>query len=302
MKVSIIVPVFRTERTLERCVESLQAQTFKQWEMILVDDGSDDNAPALCDQLAANDARIRVIHQTNAGLSAARNAGLEVAQGEYVWFVDSDDYVAADTLASAVSAMEATTKRLSFVEFPVAVKWGHPLQHTLALVTKTYTDKWQWWFSAEGYMHCYAWNKLYRREAIANIRFDNRVFEDAFFIPLVLNTNMPFATIAKGMYYYCYNAEGITESANAKLYDLLEAHVRVLDQLRWVCPPDIDKKRFAAYYAQVLNVQIDVYQRNNHCVLLKRLPLNGTPKLLLQRLLGVRLCCAVINFVRNLCR
>lgn len=99
-------------------------------------------APALCDRMAATDARIRVIHQVNAGLSAARNAGLKVAQGKYVWFVDSDDYVATDTLAAAVNAMETSAVELSFVEFPVAVKWGHPTQHTVALVAETYTDKW----------------------------------------------------------------------------------------------------------------------------------------------------------------
>lgn len=299
MKVSIIVPVFRTERTLQRCVESLQAQTFTQWELILVDDGSDDGAPTLCDHLATTDARIRVIHQTNAGLSAARNAGLEVAQGEYVWFVDSDDYVASDTLAAAVNAMENSAEELLFVEFPVAVKWGHPAQHTLALEAEMYTDKWQWWFGAEGYKHCYAWNKLYRRDVIANIRFEKRVFEDVFFILPVLNTNKPFATITEGMYYYCYNAEGITESPNANLLDLLEAHVRVFRQLRWTCPKLIAKRQFAAYYAEVLNVQIDVYRRFNHRVLLKRQSVGGTPKLWLQRLLGVRLCCFVVNLLRK---
>lgn len=299
MKVSIIVPVFRTERTLTRCVESLQAQTFTQWELILVDDGSDDGAPALCDRMAATDARIRVIHQVNAGLSAARNAGLKVAQGKYVWFIDSDDYVATDTLAAAVNAMETSAVELSFVEFPVAVKWGHPTQHTVALVAETYTDKWKWWFGAEGYKHCYACNKLYRREAIDNIRFEKRVFEDAFFILPVLNTNKPFATITKGMYYYCYNAEGITESPSANLLDLLEAHVRVFRQLRWACPKQIGKSQFAAYYAEVLNVQIDVYRRFNHRVLLKRQSVGGTPKLWLQRLLGVRLCCFIVNLLRK---
>lgn len=300
MKVSIIVPVFRTERTLRRCVESLQAQTFTQWELILVDDGSDDGAPALCDQLAA-DARIRVVHQTNAGLSAARNAGLEVARGEYVWFVDSDDYASPDVLASAVKKMETSDVELLFVEFPVYVKYGHPSQHLLHLSQKVYVDKWKWWFGAEGYKHCYAWNKLFRRSAIYNLRFENRVFEDAFFILPVLNTNMPFATINQGVYYYCYNKAGITESSNANLYDLLAAHVRVFEQLHWACPRHIEKKQFAAYYAQVLNVQIDVYERYNHCVLLKKQPVGGSYKLLLQRLLGVKKCCAIVNFIRNIC-
>ena len=99
MKVSIIIPVYRTEHTLARCVNSVLAQTYGNYEVIVVDDGSDDSAPALCDAYAQQDARIRVIHQPNAVLSAARNAGVENAKGEYIWFVDSDDFVAAVTLA-----------------------------------------------------------------------------------------------------------------------------------------------------------------------------------------------------------
>lgn len=92
-KVSIIVPVYKVEKYLERCVSSLRNQTFQDIEIILVDDGSPDQCPAMCDKLAQKDVRIRVIHKENGGVCSARNAGLDVASGEYVTFIDSDDYL-----------------------------------------------------------------------------------------------------------------------------------------------------------------------------------------------------------------
>ena len=91
--ISIIVPVYKVEKYLQKCIDSILAQTFRDFELILVDDGSPDNCPALCDAAAQKDARIRVIHQKNGGLSAARNAGLDIARGEWIGFVDSDDAI-----------------------------------------------------------------------------------------------------------------------------------------------------------------------------------------------------------------
>ena len=90
-EISIIVPVYRVEKYLNDCIDSILAQTFADFELILVDDGSPDSCPALCDAAAARDSRIRVIHQKNRGLSGARNAGLDAAEGEWIAFVDSDD-------------------------------------------------------------------------------------------------------------------------------------------------------------------------------------------------------------------
>lgn len=91
-KVSIIVPIYNVEKYLDRCVQSLMHQTLKDIEIILVDDGSPDNCPTMCDEYAKQDARIKVIHKQNAGLGMARNSGIEIATGEYVGFIDSDDY------------------------------------------------------------------------------------------------------------------------------------------------------------------------------------------------------------------
>lgn len=93
-EISIVVPVYKVERYLQRCVESLLSQTFGDIEIILVDDGSPDQCPAMCDQFSEKDSRIRVIHKENGGLSSARNAGIEIAQGKYIGFVDSDDDIA----------------------------------------------------------------------------------------------------------------------------------------------------------------------------------------------------------------
>ena len=93
MKLSIVIPVYQVAATLSRCVESVLAQSFSDYEMILIDDGSTDGSSKICDDYAETDHRVKVIHQQNAGLSAARNAGLRVAKGAYITFIDSDDFI-----------------------------------------------------------------------------------------------------------------------------------------------------------------------------------------------------------------
>lgn len=106
MKLSIIVPIYNVAPYLRKCVDSLLAQDISDYEIILVDDGSPDECPQICDEYAATHSRIHVIHQENAGLSAARNSGIAIAQGEYIWFVDSDDYVALNILGVLMDQIE----------------------------------------------------------------------------------------------------------------------------------------------------------------------------------------------------
>ena len=105
-EISVIVPVYRVEKYLNDCIDSILAQTFADFELILVDDGSPDSCPALCDAAAAKDSRIRVIHQKNRGLSGARNAGLDIARGRWAAFVDSDDMLLPQALEKAHSTAE----------------------------------------------------------------------------------------------------------------------------------------------------------------------------------------------------
>ena len=104
-KVSIIVPVYKAEQYLHRCVDSILSQSFTDCELILVDDGSPDKSGEICDEYASRDSRIQVIHKQNGGVSSARNAGLDVAHGEYVWFVDSDDWIENDSLKEIYNIM-----------------------------------------------------------------------------------------------------------------------------------------------------------------------------------------------------
>lgn len=114
--VSIVIPVYKVERFLSECVDSVLAQTYQNLEIILVDDGSPDGCPALCDAYAAEDTRIRVIHQENGGLSRARNTGFAAAQGRYVYFLDSDDYLIPEAIETLVQRAEETQSDLVFFE------------------------------------------------------------------------------------------------------------------------------------------------------------------------------------------
>lgn len=104
--VSIIVPVYKTEAYLEKCIESIRNQSYTDYELILVNDGSPDRCPQICDDYAARDRRIKVIHKENGGVSSARNVGIDLAQGEYIWFIDSDDYIEENALEQLKSDIE----------------------------------------------------------------------------------------------------------------------------------------------------------------------------------------------------
>lgn len=112
-KISVIVPVYKTEGLLDRCVESIVGQTYKNLEIILVDDGSPDNCPAMCDEWAEKDSRIRVIHKENGGLCSARNAGMDIATGDYLGFVDSDDCIEPDMYQLLVENAVSTQADIS---------------------------------------------------------------------------------------------------------------------------------------------------------------------------------------------
>ena len=124
---SIIVPVYKVENYLQKCIDSILAQTFTDFELILVEDGSPDGCPALCDAAAAKDARIRVLHQKNGGLSAARNAGLDVARGEWIGFVDSDDYIAPEMYETLYKAVQNTGADLALCDYAAVDEAGIPV-------------------------------------------------------------------------------------------------------------------------------------------------------------------------------
>ena len=248
MKLSIIIPVYCVESTLKRCVESVRRQTVADLEIILVDDGSPDRCPQLCDEWAQTDHRVSVVHKPNGGLSDARNAGLDVARGDIITFVDSDDYIDTDTYRQAMTLLAQDTT-CDMVEYPIYWHHGAPEQAVLSFGDATYDDMGRYWLHGQAYRHTYACNKLYRRQLFDGVRFPvGRVFEDVATLPLLLNKARRIRTTTQGLYYYCANAGGITATAQApELTMLLESHLSVLS--RWVDD---------TYYMHVLNIQLDV--------------------------------------------
>lgn len=256
VKLSIIIPVYNVEATLDRCVKSVVEQSFTDMEIILVDDGSPDSSPQLCDEWAQRDPRIRVIHKRNGGLSDARNAGIDIAKGDFITFVDSDDYIDEDTYAAVLPIAEEA----DIVEFPF-VKDGNgivddnkaPQSTTITQLEREYRDMSRYWLEGHAYEHCYAWNKIYRRELFSDVRFPKgQVFEDVHTLPLLLRNTKCIKISDKGLYHYTINEHGITATASGiELLMLLQAHLRTLQQ--WC-----DDR----YYMHVLNIQLDVCHKS----------------------------------------
>ena len=137
--ITIITPVYKAEKYLHRCVDSILAQSYTNFELLLIDDGSPDNSGAICDEYAVKDSRVRVFHKENGGVSSARNAGIDAAQGEFLTFVDSDDYLSPHTYQPLIGFLEAH-EEVDFVEFPVQEHEGSGKQHLLTFEETVYTD------------------------------------------------------------------------------------------------------------------------------------------------------------------
>jgi len=290
MKLSIIIPVYNVEETLENCVRSILCQRFRDYQLILVDDGSTDGSSAICDTFTQEDHRIQVVHKKNGGLSSARNKGISKARGEYITFVDSDDRIGEDTLSPLMQLL-AIHHEYDILEYPVYIHYGNASkQHRFYPGTNVYTDMNDYWLKGKAYEHCYAWNKIYRRSLFNDVCFpEGKIFEDVYTLPLLLNKCETVATTNEGMYYYYDNPKGITATANGKaLLDLLRAHLPMIEKTR-SCKTS--RTWWEEYYAHALNIQMDVYERNNGSLELPVMPARSTMKLKLLQIIGLKKLC-----------
>ncbi len=204
--ISVIVPVYRVDAYLERCVDSLLNQSMREIEIILIDDGSPDKCGTICDRYAAQDTRVRVIHQENAGLSAARNAGLDRAQGEWIMFVDSDDWVELDFCRLPYEAALAHQADLVMFGTISHKKTGEIVFSHVeeGLLSKddaiTYAVK----------KSIAVWKKLYHSSLFREIRFpEGYVFEDIFVTPKLVHAARSVYRLDACLYHYAYRADSI---------------------------------------------------------------------------------------------
>ena len=226
--VSIIVPIYNVEPYLRRCVDSLLRQTYKDFELILVDDGSPDNCGAICDEYAAVDTRVRVIHKSNGGLSDARNAGLAIAQGEYIAFVDSDDWVAADYLGRMLAALQETGADICECEVLRTDGSQEAVTDAQADAAAFETESAMKELICDGVFRQHVWNKLYRRVVIADICFPKgKTNEDEFWTYRVFGNAKRIAKISDVLYFYFQRPGSIMgETYSIKRLDALEAKLQ----------------------------------------------------------------------------
>lgn len=223
--ISVIVPIYKVEDYLRRCVDSLLGQTYREFELILVDDGSPDGCGTICDAYAAKDPRVRVIHKENGGLSDARNAGLEIAQGDYIAFVDSDDWVSPRYLERLTAGLEATGSDICECEIfrTAGASCPEDISDSAPEIYETLPALEQ--LIADGKFHQYVWNKLYRRETIGQIRFPKgKTNEDEFWTYQVFGRAGRVAKIDGVLYHYFQRPGSIMGAGfSLKRLDALEA-------------------------------------------------------------------------------
>ena len=224
--ISVIVPIYKVEPYLDHCVGSIVAQTYEKLEIILVDDGSPDNCPAMCDAWAAKDSRIKVIHKENGGLSDARNAGLAVATGEYISFIDSDDYIAPEFVAELHEAMLHTGADIAECATAYVDEDGNILrQRNVAPVAQMDKLEALRRLVLEDGIYQTVWNKLYRREVIDGILFEKgKHHEDDFWTYQIFDRMEKLAVAERPMYYYLQRSGSIIGAGyTVKRLDGLEA-------------------------------------------------------------------------------
>lgn len=254
MKLSIIIPLYNNENTLERCVESVLLQDIHDCEIIIVDDGSTDNSGLLADEWAKKDTRISVIHKHNGGPSEAKNYGLDAVNGEYVTFVDSDDKLEPDTLKPLIDMLELYAY-YDILEYSVLQQVGHNDECFLNLGTHVYHNGMDW-LADNGCNHCWMWNKIFKKELFKNLHFpiQKRRFEDMWMIGEILRSNPVIATTSHGTYKYYWNPNGLMASAY-NYADLIKAQMDIIQKHNI----NTRDRRWHKLYMDIYNIQLYVY-------------------------------------------
>ena len=224
IKVSIVIPVYNVEKYLERCLFSIVNQTYKEIEIILVNDGSKDNSGAICDQFVKKDLRAKVVHQENRGLSEARNTGLRNVTGDYVMFLDSDDWLEFDAIEFLLG--QAISQNADMVVggvFRTSNVVEHPKNTPVSylLTQEEYAKR---YFKIESQtIEYYVWNKLYRRRVVEGIEFPSGFFAED--VPTMFRYILNSQTIVvtdKIVYNYFINTSGLTAKFTSKHFDVLK--------------------------------------------------------------------------------
>lgn len=230
--ISIIIPVYNVEGYLRRCIDSVLAQSLSDFEVILVNDGSTDNCRAICKEYALKDSRIVVINKENGGPSSARNAGLDIAKGEYIGFVDADDYIAADMYSFLYENIREYQADISVCSFYKVGETG-PLKSFVPVGMKKYMNKEEAirTLLSRKYFESYAWNKLFSKSLFDDVKFpENQIFEDFAIMFRLFDKCRAVIYISEPKYYYVQRKGSLINSGfNLSKLRFVEEYKRILD-------------------------------------------------------------------------
>lgn len=234
---TVIIPVYNSEKYVENCLASILQQTYIDFEIIIVDDGSTDNSLEICQAYAEKDKRIKVFTKENGGQSSARNVGLKMATGRFISFIDSDDEISNEVFANAIKAF-ASDEDIDIVQFPVFMNYGLSTQYLNQKKEQKITGRknlFQEWIEKNNisWIVC---NKIFKIEIFDQLRFEKMYYEDNYMVAEVLGKINVLKIIEQGIYYYHHRENSTTTSAhsfekerdtqkvNFKIYKSLKEH------------------------------------------------------------------------------
>lgn len=261
--ISVIVPVYNTKQYLERCLSSIQKQSLASIEVIIIDDGSSDGSSAICDKYVGIDPRFKVIHKENEGLAAARNDGISVARGQYVMFVDSDDWVEQEFCEKPFLIAKETGSNLvvfGYTEFSETHKERHVQPLIQGNITKEDALIRYW-----NQTRAYAWNKLYKRELFNGIVYPvGRLYEDDAVTHRIVHRANKIWFLNESLYHYRLLRKGsITSSRTRKMMeDYFYCNFRRIDDLKeWGFEYNGEEAKLAVSYLATFGMKSELSTR-----------------------------------------
>ena len=228
-EVSIIVPVYQVEKYIRQCVDSILAQTFTDFELILVDDGSKDQSGQICDEYARMDTRVKVIHKENGGAADTRNRGMDQAVGDYVMFVDSDDYIAPTMLECLYRNMLNENADIAACNYLYFFENDRQKDFAINVKSEVLTGSEIFYYRKNERNYGFwtvVWNKLMKRETVGKIRFrSGKYYEDEFWANEIYQMDIKIVTIPECLYYYRQHENStMRQKKIARSLDLIEAY------------------------------------------------------------------------------
>lgn len=252
---SIIIPVYNSSSYLEQCIQSVLSQTYKNLEIILINDGSTDDSLSICYRLAKGNARVKVFDQKNKGQGSARNLGLKHANGTYILFVDSDDALAKKTIELNYQILEKDPS-IECLQFPIFMKYGTEDSYIRKNIEKKYqleSNEFKKLILEDNVISWIVCDKIFKRDSIKSLKFREDIkFEDNFFMMEYVQIVKSFYSSDKGLYYYYFREDSTTTSKLSELKErsTLEMLYLILSFLN----PKKECDTFYKYLIRLINV------------------------------------------------